>query len=453
LKKIFIFHTNLTASGAIANLLKIQYGVDAICDDNFENAIKQLKAWEFPLIISIDKMKDEEDRVIDCAAHFLNVINDNSYESKVLVLGELDVSFGDYSTIKFDADCDDICREVVKILNITKEEIDYVKQPDYLAIPIQNFYQLNNPCADIYIRIKKQGGDQFVKRINADEEMDKGIVKKYELMNLTELYVKKENFSHLMNQILNQSIKRIVEAHRAGENILEVSSDSYEISQNFIEQLGVTPGTIKMAKTSIKSMMKTVSANSKLSAILKEILQNESSYSYKRSYLVSLFAYQIMPELGWGRGEQLHQNLEKMTFVSFFHDAYLRDDKLVRIMSNDELEASDLTGAEKTLVLEHANRASTLVQGIPQCPAGIDVIIRQHHGAANGIGFPTSLTSSISPMAVVFIVLEDFSDHILRSVYNKEKVSIIETLTKLEEKYKLPSFKKVLELLKNLLVK
>lgn len=437
----------------VSQYIKNTCNIDSDIYENVVDCMRVVSTFDYDMLISIDKIKDSEDRVIEVAKDLLNLAVEANPKIPVIVLGNVELSFGNITLAKPDIDLQDLGRLVIKGLNISKEDLDFIKMPDYVGIPIQNFYQLNNPCADIYIRIKKQDGDQFVKRINAEEQMDKEVVKKYENMNLTEFFVKKEHYSALMNQILGQSIKRVVDAHKTGEKLQEVNADSFEISQNLLDQMGITASTVKMAKVAIKSMMKTLSVNNKISMLLRDIIQNESSYAYKRCYMITLFANQLLPEMGWGRGDQLSQNLEKITFVAFFHDTYLRDEKLLRIMSQQQLDNANLTGAEKTLVLEHANRASTLAQSIPQCPAGIDVILRQHHGAHNGIGFPDQYTSSVSPMAILFVVLEALSTEILESIYNKSKISLDQIVEKLELQFTLPSYRKIVEMLKLILIK
>lgn len=448
MNKILIFHSNKDFLVTVSQYIKNTCNIESDIYENIVECMRVAGAFEYSMILSVDKIKDEEGRVLEAAKDILNLAIENTPKVPLIVFGEVELSFGNVTCVKPDIDLQDISKLVIKNLNISKEDLEFIKMPDFVGIDIKNFYQLNNPCSDIYIRIKKQEGDQFVKRINAGEQMDKDIVKKYQNMNLEEFFVKKENYQAIMNQILGQSIARVVSAHKTGDSILEVNADSFEISQNLLDQMGITVATVKMARVAIKSMMKTLSANNKISSLLKDLMQNESSYAFKRCYMISLFGNQLLPEMGWGRGEQLSQNLEKLTFVAFFHDCFLKDEKLLRIMSNSQLEHAQLTGSDKTLVLEHANRASTLAQSIPQCPSGIDVIIRQHHGAHNGIGFPEQYTSSVSPLAIFFIVLEAFCTEVLESLYEKKKLSLDEIFMDLEERFTLPSYRKVVESLK-----
>jgi response regulator RpfG family c-di-GMP phosphodiesterase len=453
LKKLLIFSPDQKVGNLIADYLKVEYTFESNVYSDLSGALGSVSDQYYDLFVSFDKAQDAEGRELEPAKAILNAVIDHELNTNFLVIGELDIIYANLHKLEPGFKLDFLAREIVNILGVTREEIAYIKKPDYIGVPLENFYQLNEPCCDIFIKISKKDGDQFVKRINAGDEIDKESIKKYQNMNLKEFYIPKDFYENLMAQILNQSMVKLIDAHKVGEKIMEVSSDTFEITQNLLDDLGITAQTVKVARLSIKSMMKTVSSNSKISSLLKEIIQNETSYSFKRSYLISLFFNQILPHLGWGRGEQLQQNLEKVTFVSFFHDAFLRDEKLLKIMNNHQLENSDLTAAEITMIQEHANKASTTVQGVPQCPAGIDVIIRQHHGSRNGIGFPNNLTTSISPMAIAFIVIEDFSARLLEVLERREKLNLKSILEEMEKNYRLPSYLKIIEHLKNLTLK
>jgi len=453
LKKILIFSPQLRVGQLIAEYLKVEYTFETNVFTDLNSALGSVSDTFYDLFISFDKHQDDEGRELSPAKNLLNRVIDHDLETPFLVIGDLDIIYSNLIKLEPGFKLDFLAREIIKILGVTREELAYIKKPDYIGVPLENFYQLNEPCCDIFIKISKKDGDQFVKRINAGDDIDKDSIKKYQQNNLTEFFIPKDSYDNLMAQILNQSMVKLIDAHKIGENIMEVSSDTFEITQNLLDDMGITAQTAKVARMSIKSMMKTISTDSKLAALLKDIIQNETSYSFKRSYLISLFFYQILPNLGWGRGDQLQQNLEKVTFVSFFHDAFLRDEKLLKIMNKHQLENSNLTGAEITMINEHANKASTIVQGVPQCPSGIDVIIRQHHGSTNGIGFPNNLTTSVSPMAIAFIVIEDFATRVLEVLENKDKLQFKTILAEMELNYKLPSYIKIVEQLKNLTLK
>ncbi len=142
----------------------------------------------------------------------------------------------------------------------------------------------------------------------------------------------------------------------------------------------------------------------------------------------------------WGSQEQQNILLEKITMVSFFHDIHLEEERLLKIMDTKALKKANLTPNEKDLVMNHANKAALLIQSYPKLPQGVDLIIKQHHGVSNGVGFPEFFTAGISPMAIFFMVIEDFVTQMLEQ---KDLSGIPNILIHLKAKYELPTYRKV----------
>src|SRR5690606_6673317 len=106
---------------------------------------------------------------------------------------------------------------------------------------------------------------------------------------------------------------------------------------------------------------------------------------------------------------------DKLSFIAYFHDIALNTDEEAMIHSNQELKNSPLNRPSKLLVEKHAQVAAELVAKYPHAPMGADQLIRQHHGTLNGIGFSEHFGSNISPMAIVFIVAEEFTRIVLKN--------------------------------------
>ena len=85
------------------------------------------------------------------------------------------------------------------------------------------------------------------------------------------------------------------------------------------------------------------------------------------------------------------------------------------------------------------------MQGIPKLPQGVDIIVKQHHGQSNGIGFPDKLSSSISPLAIFFIVIEHFVTLLLEY---KEKINFEVIFDELYNTHTLPSYRKIIDVLR-----
>ncbi|MFG1499140.1 hypothetical protein ABMA70_02950 [Halobacteriovorax sp. XZX-3] len=451
MRKLLIIHSDERIQSSVREYLTNEYSFEIDCLANSSLITNADELATYDGIICENRYVDSEGRNIVGGQNLINFIIDHSIKKPVVILGEMEIDYGSFVSLPSRFSLRDISLQLIKSLNITDEELRHLKMPDFVSVEIANFYQLSNPCCDIYIKMTKTGVDHFVKRIYANDVLDKDIVRRYENNNLSHFFVQKEDFEKLMGQILSQSLTKVVKAFKEDKKIMEISSDTFEISQNLLNEIGITPQTVKLAKTSIVAMTKTVSGSKKLSTLLRSLLENETTYAFKRNYLTSLFFYQIIPNLGWGRGEQLKQTMDKVCYICFFHDILLREEKLLKIHSLDDMAFVDLTNEEKKLVLEHANMTTTLLQEISGIPTGIDVIVRQHHGSLNGVGFPDVYTSNLSPLAICFIVIEKYVVEILKSIEAKEKLKLNSILLELDEFFHLSSYRKIIFELKSLI--
>ncbi|MAE59574.1 MAG: hypothetical protein CME69_11875 [Halobacteriovorax sp.] len=442
MKNILLVSSDVEVSSIFGLFFKTNFKVGIHICASKDQFVEDLENKNIDIIITLDAKRNQ-----NISEFVKSHLNTNGLNIPTFSIGAEYLTV-DFITSQSQANFSKIGQKLQDVIELEQKEAY-----QYIPIQIENFYLLKSPNCDIYIKIQKTDGDQFVKRINAGDAIDKDSVKKYQDMNLDFFYVEREDFEKIIDQILSETLKGIVIANKSKESTIEVTGDSFEITQNILDEFGVRASTVRVARATIKSILNSVSSNKKLSALLKEVLNNEASYSFKRSFLNTLFFNEIAPHLGWGKGNQLNQTIEKFAFVSFFHDCYLRDEKLLRINWKDDLDATNFTNAEYELLDMHANKAATLLQQIPNCPSDVDVIIRQHHGTNNGVGFADKLTVSISPISVVFIVIEAFSTEILNTLYDKKKLNIKDVFAILNERFTLSSYNKILELLKNMVMR
>jgi hypothetical protein len=84
-------------------------------------------------------------------------------------------------------------------------------------------------------------------------------------------------------------------------------------------------------------------------------------------------------------------------------------------------------------------------------PFGVETIIKQHHGTRDGIGFST-YPMSISPLALLFMVAEEWVHLILKAEELNIKLERKEILQKLRLKYKGFSYDPILRALEDLTI-
>lgn len=381
----------------------------------------------------------------ETAKQVLNFIYDNELKCKVLVLGEFEAAGFEFSHIPNRFKVSDFTTTVRKTLGITLEDIKELKLGDYIPIEIQNFYVMNKAPCDTYIKLSRSTGDQYVKRIHSGDEFDKEGIKKYEAQGVSELYVPKDQKNLFLEAQLKQYLVSITDVSKPEPVLVELRSDAYDINQTLIKNTGITDQMILMSQASVKAMTASVAHNKKLGSLLKNILNNKGSFAYKHSYLISVFASACMTKMEWSEDKQFEANIERMTFAAFFHDILLTEEKHLRIRNKVDLYQAKLEDKEKELVLEHANKMASLVHEMKFAPRGAEQIIREHHGARNGIGYSEVYSSNLGAMSIMFIVLEDFVSSLLD--FKEKKLSIKDILEDMLERYPLPSYKKVIKAL------
>ena len=242
-----------------------------------------------------------------------------------------------------------------------------------------------------------------------------------------------------MNSLLIQTLKNL-RSSLGSEKVVEATGDSFLISTDLVKSLGINASSVVMVDQTLLQMRNQLSKNDKLGMLIRKLLDDHLSYSYRRSFLVCLFSHTLIPKMEWGSQEQQSIILEKLNMVSFFHDIFLEDEKLLKITDYESLKKAKLDPAEKELVMNHANKAALLIQNYPRLPQGVDVIIKQHHGVSNGVGFAEVLSNAISPMAIFFVVIEDFVTSLLE---DNDLTRLPLVIEKLKIKYQLPAYRRI----------
>lgn len=154
--------------------------------------------------------------------------------------------------------------------------------------------------------------------------------------------------------------------------------------------------------------------------------------------MICLVGTRIIEILKWGNQDQI----DKLSFVAFFHDITLETDELAKIHSMGQLKAASRTLSKDDVnkVKSHALDAAKLVSMSPKFPLGAETIIKQHHGAKSGVGFD-KISLSISPLSIIFMMAEEWVTFAIDSHEKGIKLSKNKVIQHLAKKYNLPRFK------------
>ena len=193
-------------------------------------------------------------------------------------------------------------------------------------------------------------------------------------------------------------------------------------------------------------MRKNVKMFPKMSKLLERLLSNKASYLFKHTQILTYVGLHIVKNIDWGNQEQE----DKISFIAFFHDIVLENDEQCKVKSSLELKKANFDPNQKALVEKHAQMAAEFVSKFPHAPMGSDQIIRQHHGTLNGIGFSEHYGNNVSPMAIVFIIAEEFTRIILK--HESGPFDKTEMLRELKEEFPTSRFQKIISLLETITI-
>jgi len=205
--------------------------------------------------------------------------------------------------------------------------------------------------------------------------------------------------------------------------------------------------TIELVDESLKSIAKSIEKADALMQFIKKLKNKNSTFSFLHTYFCALLAEKLSRFFEWNTP----QARDKLMYLAFFHDFSLANSELSQINSASELETSELTNAEREKVLNHANLSADLLSHFREIPFGLSQLVKEHHGSKTGIGFPENLSISISPMAMMFVVIEDFANSFIKN--NISTTEDLETiLEELEAKYNKLTYAQTLSALKSILL-
>ncbi len=452
--KILLIEPSESIGDVIIKSLERAFDAEVIYLQLVHEGVERIKKGEtFSLIL----VRNQTDQTLTAqsepiASHILNAVYDLSLKTPLIVIGEFEHALKQYALVSERLRIEEINRLVLKALNLKKEDFEHLKLPEFVAFPVKHFYLMSfSPC-DVFIRLIKKSGDEYVKRLNYGENFTKEDLTKYESLGLTEFYILRSEYEEFMNALFNQTLENLKKP-RTVEGGMEALADSYLVSAGIMRDVGITPGCLSLVDQSIHMMKNQIQKTDKLGIFLKKLLDDKMSYAYRHSYLICALSHTLLPKMDWCSGDQRNVLFEKICMVSFFHDVYLEDERLIKISDGSELKKGGFTPREIDTINNHANKAALLVQSYPKLPQGVDQIIKQHHGVLNGVGFPEVLTASISPLAIFFLVVEDFATKILAIPEPNENLAELmrDAMKPLKEKYQLPSYRKIVTEIENML--
>lgn len=423
--------------------LEVYLGAKVILVDSTEKSFEQLKKNKFDLVITINMINGH-----DSATDLYNHLMTNKYKSKMVVIGSPAKELGDVIVVSNSYNLQNLIRACAQVLGVTAKDMAGKDVPKYY--PIENHFLIRIrevPCA-VYMQLKNGEYTIVAKKGDLIGET----IKQFASEGVTTLYV--SSLDRLL--VINLISTSIVDFLKSTEG-LETTDKSEAVktgfqfaAAHFSDSELVTGEIMNIAHACTKVMEEIVNETPSLKKLLLILNSQRDGFVYTHSILAAFVSNHIIRRVSWG-GES---HIEKINFVLFFHDImlapiYLKHPTLK--YEEDLLFSEDLTDKEKEVVLNHARMAAEIVVTYRRAPIGADLLIKQHHGITNGIGFANEFKDDISPLSKIVLVAEAFIDEFMKArdqdpnyQLDTKKILVI-----LNDKFKRTTYKKIIETLEN----
>lgn len=413
-------------------------GLETLTQKNGEAATQYLGTQSAKINLIIVRYKIAKEQT---AAILSAYVKQKDLKIPIIVIGPGEVP--DVLCVVNSLDLKLMIKTAAVALNITAKDMSSKSVPDFFPIPLSYFNSIKRSVCPIYAQ-NVEDPQNYHLQIEKLKDFDPDMVHTLTQAAVKFLYVDKMDRLSFVSNLTAELISELkMDDLSEDENVTAIDM-SMELLSKKLLTLGINEETVALAKKNIAAITLTAKKSNKLSKLLDRLLNNKASYLYKHTQILTYVCFHIIHNIDWGSPEQE----EKISFIAFFHDIALENDTQCQIHSTVELKNSLLTKEDKDLVEKHAQIAAEYITKFPHAPMGADQIIRQHHGQLHGLGFSDHYGSNISPMAMVFLVAEEFT----RVLMNQKNGNLNrdEILAEVKKEFTSNRFMKIIEKLENI---
>lgn len=433
-------------------------------DPNLSKVIKLnlMKAYDFNVIEKesiaealdlLEMLPDISLIIIRNVVHHNSKVNDlvqflKKTNSKVPLLCDGTVDYELTTVIKDPGAWKDFVDSSGSVLGLTKLATYSDGGTEYVAVPLSYFYNIHETSfgCDVYIRIKKNETDyHFFKRLNSTDYFERKDIEKYQNAGLKEFHIHREHFTTFVNYLTDKLTLQLSDKKLQGKERLQLGAEVFELTIDRIATLGIDERSMDIVNEGVKSMQASLGTSNALADFLALMLKNQLSYNYAHSFLVCLLLNKIIRQFEWDSANVR----EKISYIAFFHDIALKAPEYAKFQSMEALDKADLSPEQKIQIQQHAFKAGQIIEQFSNIPIGVAALVREHHGMKAGVGFTTSPGNNISPLSMIFIVVEHFTAEFLKIEGAPKRAQLDVILADLEQIYSKGTYHQAVEALRN----
>ncbi len=429
-KKIVVIDDHIKSSKLYASSLEVYCNMEVTTFSHFDDSIANyLKENNFDAVITRPYIGDLK---IDHTIYKL--IESINKSIPLYILGKSKLSIHSAKIFRKDFEISDLIRTLAFDFDITPHSMANLDLGDFYSFKTNDIMRDLVLVCDIYIK----KNDSYSKLLSKDSTFSTDIKNLLNNQNLDKVFVTAKERLNFINSQLIYFQELFAEDQLSINDEFMLSSNAYRLIKSNILEMNISTEVILTTEKCINTIFSLVQKISTLKELFKTLSKSEN-VDFNQTVMLCFFCNHIVGNVEWGTNEQK----VKLSFVSFFHNITLPSE-YVLINDNEQLEKMNLTIKQKKIVLMHALESAKLVSKFKKkIPFGVDTIIKQHHGAITGMGF-NSFPQSISPLAIIFLVVDEWVTNILRAQGSNLALTKKELMNIVKKKYKTLSFEKVI---------
>ncbi len=379
----------------------------------------------------------------DAGVKFSQIIDQSKLKTNLIIIGHTKVSVHEATIFEENVEVREVIKKCANFLGVTAKAMAEKDVGDYYPIKLS----LLCPNLVLVCPVYKKNNDLFDKFLDVGNKLHPEIMTILKSSGEKEIYVEAAHRLKFVNSISFFLAELMADDRLSLEDTILFSNNSYSIVRDAARRMMISPVIIQATEGNISTMLSITQRIPKLNQILKMTTSNVNLI-FKHSLLTCFVGSHIIDKMEWGNSEQK----VKIAFVSFFSNLLLSEDEYVFIHSDEDLEQQGLSDKERENVWNHSlNSAKIMSKYYTSLPMGVETIVKQHHGNRYGMGFAHN-PSTISPLALVYIISDEWVSLILKSEKRKLNLTRSESLSIIKSKYKGLMYAEIIDALNDLTI-
>jgi hypothetical protein len=380
----------------------------------------------------------------DAGAKFAQIIEQRNLKVHLIVIGQTKVSIHQANVFDENVDVRDIIKKCASLVGVTAKEMSEKDVGEYYPIRLTLLCPNLSLVCPIF---KKHEDGHYVKFLDAQSKIHPEILTILKSSGDKEIYVQSAYRLKFVNSIIVFLSEMMADDRLSLEDTILFSNDSYVIVRDLARKMMISSITIQATEVNINTMMSITNKIPKLNQFLK-LTTSKVNLIFKHSLLTCFVASHVIDKMEWGTNDQK----VKIAFVCFFANLLLEKDDHIFVHSQEHMDLMNIPDAERESIINHPiNSAKLMSKYYTSLPFGVDTIVKQHHGNRYGKDF-TLNSANISPLALIYMVSDEWVTLILKAEKNKMSLTQEESLSIVKNKFNGLPFQEIIKALGELTV-